>query len=129
MPQLLARCELYEASSPYMPFRRILGMLLGCSESQPRDQAAMLVPTDTATHAPELEPRLPLLAVVVDAEVEPTPEVDELGEEFRAPKLVEVTTQLFERLITEPTVIAVEDVHWMDAASVEHPRTSYQPGG
>ncbi len=119
MPQLLARCELYEASSPYMPFRRILRMLLGCSESQPRDQAAMLLREQVLRHAPELEPWLPLLAVVVDAEVESTPEVDELGEEFRAPKLVEVTTQLFERLITEPSLIAVEDVHWMDAASVE----------
>lgn len=119
MPQLLARCELYEASSPYMPFRRILRMLLGCSESQPRDQTAMLLREQVLRHAPELEQWLPLLAVVVDAEVESTPEVDELGEEFRAPKLVEVTTQLFERLITEPTLIAVEDVHWMDAASVD----------
>ncbi len=119
MPQLLARCELYEASSPYMPFRRILRMLLGCAESQPRDQAAMLLRERVLRDAPELEPWLPLLAVVVDADVESTAEVDELGEEFRAPKLVEVTTQLFERLVTEPTLIAVEDVHWMDAASVD----------
>ena len=83
MPQLLARCELYEASSPYMPFRRILRMLLGCSESQPRDQTAMLLREQVLRHAPELEQWLPLLAVVVDAEVESTPEVDELGEEFR----------------------------------------------
>jgi tetratricopeptide (TPR) repeat protein/class 3 adenylate cyclase len=119
MPQLLARCELYESSSPYLPFRRILRTLLGCAQSLPPDQTAIRLRERVMDAAPELAPWLPLLAVVVDADVEPTPEVTELGEEFRAPKLIEATTQLFERLITEPTLIAVEDVHWMDAASVD----------
>ena len=120
MPQLLARCELYEASSPYLPFRRILRTLLGCAQrAAARPRPPMRLREWVLRDAPELEPWLPLLAVVVDAEVESTPQVDELGEEFRAPKLIEVTIQLFERLVTEPTLIAVEDVHWMDAASVD----------
>ncbi len=119
MPQLLARCELYEASSPYLPFRRVLRTLLGCSQSVSPAEAGARLRNRVMEVAPELAPWLPLLAVVVDGDAEPTPEVSELGEEFRAPKLVEVTTQLFEALVTEPTLIAVEDVHWMDAASVD----------
>jgi tetratricopeptide (TPR) repeat protein len=70
-------------------------------------------------HAPDLLPWLPLIATVADVEVEPTPEVRDLSEEFRKPKLESVTTELLARLITEPTLVALEDAHWMDEASAD----------
>src|SRR5207249_11146683 len=67
--------------------------------------------------APDLLPWLPLLAIVADVEVVPTPEVDALGDEFRRPKLEEVTESFLERLVTDPVVVIVEDAHWMDEPS------------
>ena len=46
-----------------------------------------------------------------------TPEVRDLGEEFRKPKLEEVTTEYLSRVVTDPTVVVIEDAHWMDEAS------------
>jgi len=117
--QLAAGCELYEASVPYLPFRRLFRLLLGVPAHHDASILAEGLRRTVADLAPELLPWLPLLAMLVDVEVEPTPEVGDLGEEFRKLKLEEVTGDLLSRLITEPTLVAIEDVHWMDEASAD----------
>jgi predicted ATPase len=72
---------------------------------------------DVGRRAPELLPWLPLLAIATDAEVPLTPEVRDLGEEFRKPKLEEVMTDYLSRVVTDPTVVVIEDAHWMDEGS------------
>ena len=66
---------------------------------------------------PELLPWLPLLAIVADVDVPMTPEVRDLGDEFRKAKLEEVMTDYLSRVVTEPTVVVIEDAHWMDEGS------------
>ncbi|HET9672674.1 MAG TPA: AAA family ATPase, partial [Actinomycetota bacterium] len=118
LPQVAAGCELYEASVPYLPFRRLLRLLLGGPIHDHEVLAERLRET-VERAAPDLLPWLPLLAVVANVDVPSTPEVDELGEEFRKAKLEDVTTSFLARLVTEPTLVAIEDVHWMDEASAD----------
>jgi class 3 adenylate cyclase/tetratricopeptide (TPR) repeat protein len=121
LSHLVAGCELYEASVAYLPFRRLLRLLLG--SGQDALGVAGRLREDVAQRAPELLPWLPLLAIVADAEVPMTPEVRDLGEEFRKAKLEEVMTDYLSRVVTDPTVVVIEDAHWMDEGSSDLLRT------
>jgi class 3 adenylate cyclase/tetratricopeptide (TPR) repeat protein len=117
LPHLVSGCELYESSVPYLPFRRLLRLLLGSGGGQDVSGLAERLQEDVARRAPELLPWLPLLGIVADAEVPMTPEVRDLGDEFRRTKLEEVATDYLSRVVTDPTVVVIEDVHWMDEGS------------
>ena len=117
LPHLVAGCELYESSVSYLPFRRLLRLLLGSGGGQDASGVAERLQEDVGRRAPDLLPWLPLLAIAADAEVPMTPEVRDLGEEFRKPKLEEVTTDYLSRVVTDPTVVVIEDAHWMDEGS------------
>ena len=60
-----------------------------------------------------------VLVAPLDAEVESTPEVDDLDPSFRRAWLHGVLGSLLGRLLDAPTLLVVEDVHWMDDASTE----------
>jgi class 3 adenylate cyclase/tetratricopeptide (TPR) repeat protein len=116
LPHLVAGCELYESSVSYLPFRRLLRLLLG-SVGQDASGLAERLQEDVDRRAPELLPWLPLLGIVADAEVPMTPEVRDLRDEFRKTKLAEVATDYLSRVVTDPTVVVIEDAHWMDEGS------------
>jgi len=67
--------------------------------------------------APHLLPWLPLIALPLQLEVQSTPEVDSLKDEFRKERLEEVVQELLGLGLLAPTVSIFEDVHWMDDAS------------
>ena len=117
LPHLVSSCELYESSVAYLPIRRLLRLLLGAGPDA--TGVAERLREDVAQRAPDLLPWLPLLAVVADAEVPMTPEVRDLGDEFRRAKLAEVTIDYLSRAVTDPTVVVTEDVHWMDEGSAD----------
>ena len=117
LPHLLAGCELYESSVSYLPFRRLLRLLLGSGGGLDPSALARRLQEDVGERAPDLLPWLPLLAIAADVDVPMTPEVRDLGEEFRKPKLEEVTTDYLSRVVTDPTVVVIEDAHWMDEGS------------
>src|SRR6202042_2915868 len=66
---------------------------------------------------PDLEPWLPLLAIVVAVQVPATTEVAQLAPQARAGKLREVVLQFLGRALVVPTIVEVEHAHLMDAAS------------
>ena len=71
-----------------------------------------------ASVAPDLLPWLPLLAVPLDVEVDPTPQVDALDQEFRRERLERSVSEFLARVFADaPTLVEIEDVHWMDEAS------------
>ena len=119
LPQLMSNCELYESSMPYLPIRRLLRLLLGHSQGQDGSASAAKLEEHVRGRAPELLPWLPLLGIVADLPVPMTPEVSDMDEEFRKAKLEEVTTEYLSRVITEPTLVMIEDAHWMDAGSAD----------
>jgi class 3 adenylate cyclase/tetratricopeptide (TPR) repeat protein len=106
---LAAVCEQYEASTPYFAFRGLLRGLLDLTSLREGVEAL----------DPELVPWLPLVGMVLDLPVEPTQEVDELQPAFRRARLHGVMETLLTRLLRDPTLLVVEDAHWMDEASSE----------
>jgi class 3 adenylate cyclase/tetratricopeptide (TPR) repeat protein len=111
-----AACVEYESSTPYFPVRELLRSLLGLSGLEPEQSVQRLRETVTEL-APRLLPWLPLIALPLQLEVESTPEVDSLKDEFRKERLEEVVQELLGLGLLAPTVSIFEDVHWMDDAS------------
>jgi len=118
-PDLLSvttACAQYEASTPYFAFRGLLRSLLelpqnGAAPDALRERVAEL--------DPELLPWLPLVALPLDVHVEPTKEVEELQPAFRRARLHGVVESVLTKLLEGPTLLVIEDVHWMDEASAE----------
>jgi class 3 adenylate cyclase/tetratricopeptide (TPR) repeat protein len=108
-----AACELYDRLTPYAALRPLLRSLLDLGADADASQLAHVV----NLAAPELVAWLPLIGAPLDIETEPTPEVDRMSESFRRAKLNEVMVQLLERVVARPTLLLIEDVHWMDEAS------------
>ncbi|HEX5901846.1 MAG TPA: adenylate/guanylate cyclase domain-containing protein [Actinomycetota bacterium] len=119
LPQLVSGCELYESSVPYLPMRRLLRLLLGQAAGDEQAAIADRLREDVAQRAPDLLPWLPLLAIVADVDVPPTPEVEDLDGEFRRPKLEEVLIDYLGGVVSQPTLVVIEDAHWMDEASAD----------
>jgi predicted ATPase/class 3 adenylate cyclase len=119
MRQVSGRCDQYEASTPYYPFRPFLRSLLdvelnGGGQHNKAVLAARLEEVDG-----ELVPWAPLLAAPLDVEVETTPEVNDLDPAFWRARLHGVMGTLLGQLLDSPTLLVFDDVHWMDDASSE----------
>jgi len=113
-----ATCELYTMGASYAPFRDLLRDALDIDRHMPRDEAAQVLGIRVAAVDPELLPWLPLLAIPIDAEVEATPEVDALAQEFRRGKLEWAVARLLRHTYEgRPVLVTIEDAHWMDDAS------------
>ena len=69
--------------------------------------------------APELLPWAPLVAVVADVPMADTRETAELEGRFRGAKLGETVSELLARALPGPTLVVIEEAHWMDDASAE----------
>ena len=114
---LRGRCEPYSASTPFGPFREMLRPLIGALPDESRESAGAKLTTFAQTVMPDLAQWLPLLALPFDAEVPDTEEVDQIDSVFRRDRLHDVLDQFLARMLLMPTVLLVEDVHWLDDAS------------
>lgn len=112
-------CEMYERSTPYFTFRSLLRDLLRIDPDVSVRDAGVALSERIEVSAPHLRPWLPLLANAVDAWVEPTPEVDQLEERFRPERLARATVDLLAAVLDGPTLITIEDTHWMDESSAD----------
>jgi class 3 adenylate cyclase/tetratricopeptide (TPR) repeat protein len=114
---LVARCEPYESSTPYYPFRLLLRDLLGIADTDPPEAAAQRIARRIEANAPELLPWLPLLAIPLDVTLPPTPETEQLDDEFLRARLAETVDRFMHWVLPTPTVMVFDDVHCMDDAS------------
>ena len=119
MRQISLRCEEYEASTPYYPFRPFLRSLLDVELNGGGEHNRGVLAERLATIDEELVPWTPLLAAPLDVEVETTPEVDALDASFWRARLHGVMGNLLGHLLDSPTLLTFDDVHWMDDASSE----------
>jgi class 3 adenylate cyclase/tetratricopeptide (TPR) repeat protein len=111
-------CELYESSTPYFPFHGLLRQALGIEATDEGGEVAAL--RDVVHHdAPQVAPWLHLVGVVLGIEVPSTPELEQLEEEFRRPRLERAVMELLTARLTRTTLFTLEDVHWMDEASAD----------
>ena len=117
--QLVTRCDQYAVSVPYFPFRSLLRPLAGITEAESAAEAGARLKPWVEAVMPDFAPWLPLLAAAFDAEVPSTPESEEIGATFRRERLFETVEQFLLRVLMMPTLLVVEDAHWMDDASRE----------
>jgi class 3 adenylate cyclase/tetratricopeptide (TPR) repeat protein len=115
--QLVGRCDAYSSASPYAVFRSLLRPLVGITpELDAAAAGAQLTPWIAAV-MPDLAPMLPLLALPLGAEVEPTPESEQIEPQFRRARLHEAVASFLSRVLLMPTLVVIEDAHWIDDAS------------
>jgi predicted ATPase/class 3 adenylate cyclase len=117
--QLISRCDAYQATTPYFVFAALLRPLAGITGDMPPADAGAHLAAWVSAVMPDLAPWLPLLAIPFGAEVAPTLEADQIAATHRREKLLEVVEQFLARILLTPTLIVIEDAHWIDDASRE----------
>jgi class 3 adenylate cyclase/tetratricopeptide (TPR) repeat protein len=119
VPVHFASCGEYESSTAYYPFRRLLREVLGLArDASAEDTSRRLAEVVTET-APHLGVWLPLLGIPFGLDLPDTQETRELDEQFRKGRLEELVVELLDACVTSPTVLLIEDVHFMDDASCD----------
>src|SRR4029450_10998548 len=102
------RCSRAASStSPRSPTCRSVGYFGSCSVTRPEPTRAPSPAGWEGMVASEPQTRAPL-----------TPEVRALSDEFRRAKLDEVMSDYLSKVVTDPTLVVIEDAHWMDEGSV-----------
>jgi class 3 adenylate cyclase/tetratricopeptide (TPR) repeat protein len=109
--------EQYARTVPYGAWRNPLRQLVGIVPDTSREVAGAQLASFVTATMPDLAAWVPLLAVPFDAEATPTPEVDALDAEQSRFRLQSTVTTFLERMLMMPTLIVVEDAHWLDDAS------------
>ncbi|HWL32179.1 MAG TPA: tetratricopeptide repeat protein [Gaiellaceae bacterium] len=111
--------EHYATAEPYAAVRPLLRRLVGIPDTMVRQEAGRILAAFVNGAMPDLVPWVPLLAGPFDAEVPGTAEADALDAGRSRDRLHQVVGSLLERLLLMPTLVVVEDAHWLDDASRE----------
>jgi class 3 adenylate cyclase len=105
-----------EHNTPYFAFRRIIRRLLGVELLQGREAYERI--EARLAGRPEQISFIPLLRDVLDIGLEGTSTTDELSSSVRSGNLRRLLKNLvLDGLSAGPSVLVIEDVHWLDAAS------------
>jgi class 3 adenylate cyclase/predicted ATPase len=115
--ELASHCQPYESASPYAAIRGPLQALFGVPPEESAHVRAGALERALRTADPSLMPWAPLIAPVVEAELPETPETAALDAKFRAERLGWVVSAYVVAAPRPPTVLTIEDTHWMDEAS------------
>jgi class 3 adenylate cyclase/tetratricopeptide (TPR) repeat protein len=115
--QLNAGAEQYALSTPFFPWRNLLRQLAGITPDASREQAGAQLTAFATRVLSDLAPWLALLGIPFDAEVLSTPEVAALDPAASRTKMFETVEAFLERVLMTPTLIVVEDAHWLDDSS------------
>jgi class 3 adenylate cyclase/tetratricopeptide (TPR) repeat protein len=94
------------------PFRALLGV-------RAQDQPARVEELGRAIQqrAPEVGGLMPLLADVVDVDVEPSAAVRAIDVRFRPDRTADLVIDLLDRFAEQPLVFVFDDAQWFDSAS------------
>jgi class 3 adenylate cyclase/tetratricopeptide (TPR) repeat protein len=112
-------CEPFQADRAYFASSRILRAVFGIPNDADPNGAGQLLRARIEQVAPAMLPWLPLVAAATGAHVEPTREVEQLAPQFRQDRLHEAVAAAVAGVLTEPTVLVIDDASWMDDASAE----------
>lgn len=110
-------CDEYGSMVPYAALGALVRQAVGIDPDDTPGASGARLTEVVARLAPDLGPWLPLLASVVGARVPSTPESEALNERFLRERQVEALLQLLSTTLPGPTLLVIEDGHWMDDAS------------
>lgn len=110
-------CTPYGSASPYSVFRPLLRGGTGIGPDAHSSLAGDRLTELVTRIAPELLAMLPLLAVPFGARVASTPQADAIDPKFRRVQIHELVARFLDIALSGPTLLVVEDVHWIDDAS------------
>lgn len=113
-----AECRLYQATTPYFPFRALLRGAWGMENLNP-DATAEALNALVKASAPQLEPWLALIGLPLGLNLPESPEVKQLEDQFRPARMLAAIGAALEASVTGPVLFVIEDSHWMDDASRE----------
>ncbi len=109
----------YSLATPYFALRRGLRAALGMTVDTPAMEVEAVLRDIVETSAPHLVPWTPLLGVPLGLEIPDTPQTSALGPSTRRSTLHAAVIDLMAAVLDRPTLITLEDAHWLDAASCE----------
>ncbi len=110
-------CETYTQETSYVGWRDPLRQLLDLSWEDSDEVVLTRLRGELEAQHPDLLPWLPLLAIAIDADAPPTPEVQQLAPGARVATLHEVVLQFLAPAFEIPTLVEIEHAHVMDEAS------------
>jgi class 3 adenylate cyclase/tetratricopeptide (TPR) repeat protein len=112
-------CDEYQSATPYAAFRGLLRDLFGVEERTPAETAAAVLSARVRRAAPELIEWLPLLGDVLDVDLPETTATADLDDEFRKARLESTVLGVLRALLTETTLVTVDDAQHIDPASAD----------
>ncbi len=113
-----ARCEEYEASTPYFAFRSIVRDVIGLDGDADTDVVSEALRAEIQRIDPSLEPWTPLLGILLGLDMPDTPETAALDERFLRERLAEVAIRFMGTSLSgAATIFLIEDIDHLDEAS------------
>ncbi len=106
------------ASSPFRALRDGLRAAIGVTRENPDDMARQLHDAVSGI-APVLLTLLPLLGELTSIDVPATDETATIDPTYRAESRAAALAALLDATLPGPSVIVIEDAHWLDEASAE----------
>ena len=119
LPRITIEAGRYSLATPYFALRRGLREAMGLSLDAPADEVERALRGIVARVAPDLDQWLPLIAVPLGLELADSPESGLLDRAMRKTTMHSAIADLMSKLLSEPTLICIEDSHWLDVASCE----------
>lgn len=105
---------------PYGDLRPSISSLLKIEPDTTSAQSEERLRTLMFEHSPGLLPLLPLVADVIGADVESTPESAAISNDFRRSRTIDAVVELLQAMPTlENTVLVVDDAQWLDESSAQ----------
>ncbi|MDT4909410.1 MAG: hypothetical protein QOI69_2651 [Pseudonocardiales bacterium] len=115
---LWAEGDIYGRATPYQPMQRLLRRTLGLSVDVADATVAAALEDLVRGSAPDLLPWLPLIGIAAGLDLPSTPQIDMLDPGVVRGRLEAATSDLLGRLLTMPVVMVLNDVHFMDEATL-----------
>jgi class 3 adenylate cyclase/tetratricopeptide (TPR) repeat protein len=125
LPVIRLAADPYGAQVPYRGLQLLLRPLLGVGPADDADAAGGKLTAVVSERAPELLRWLPLLAPAVGAAVAPTQAVVDLDAQFRTARLHDAVRGLVRALLSDPTLILIDDAQWIDETSARALATAF----
>ena len=119
LPKVELRGGGYSRATPFFALRAPLRALLGITTQSVSDAAGRELTDNVRRLAPDLVEWLPLIAPVLGLELPATPATARIEADYRPAKVRSLLTDLFRRLLPDPTLWLVEDAHALDGASAD----------